>query len=1177
MISTEGRRRHALCIGVNAYPLLGKFQQLQGCVNDAKTVADLLQRRFGFPKKHVHLLLDEEATQQGIRNALGHLAGAVTTDDLVVVYFAGHGSQMTDREGDEPDGLDETIMPHDSGRRDHPNRDITDDEIHAWLQAVTAKTSYVTMLFDCCHSGTITRDPFGEQARYVEADTRPVEELPVSPIEGPVTRGLDRGPSGWLPMGDKFVLIAGCRDEELSYEYTQGEIPHGALTYFMTRELATSPSAMTYRQLFARVAPQVTALNGRQHPQMEGALDRVLFGVEEVVPLTGVRVAERSGTEVELAAGAAHGLTVGATWSVHAEGATDAKAPIGTLTITNVEAVTASATLTEEEEAGRVQANCWAVQEAVDQDLRLTVSVAGPAEVEEDLDALRKNVADSAFLVLTPDEADAEVRLYVVPARDEAAPPVPQLGTVATPLWVAVGRDGRLLAPPHAIDEPAALGTTVSNLNRICKYRRVLSIDDRSPDNPLAGKIEMVLHRKRPGSTWEEAVSDGTSGLAVFNAGQAGDKHAEGDRFGVTVTNHSERSVYISLLYLGCDYEVSTPLYPYTTGKQQPLEPGDTLSIGMAPKDPQFMLTFPERYPFAPEPGERAIEGLDTLKLFVTSQQADFSALAQGGMRSAAAGGPLEQLLTMASEGQSTRAFQVVRPEPQDAWTTVTQSYLLRKVLASTDLQAEGAATLGDVAIHTRGLAGRVRELAPPAARTRSVDDPPAQGAQRRGVQEALRAEHIAAAYGIGIQPDLQASRSADVAEPLIELEAPDPGPGQGQFVLYTDEAGVMSWHTALPAPPTRSLTQRRRYRLEQRVRPLPPDESDGDGQPGSRGLVGSFIRDKLLEVLVFPLVDPLIGKVGDYFAGRWEARKRPYRYRTFTPDNYQQYEASPVDADRWASLQQGRALLLVHGTFSQAHTGFGGFAPATVAALHKRYGGRVFAFDHFTLSDDPVQNIDWFVRHLPEAADLDLDIICHSRGGLVSRVLAERQSAVSLGSRTVRVGKIVFVASPNAGTALADPDHMGDLVDAYTNLFSLIPDNPVTEVLEGVVTVVKQMAVGALGGLDGLRAMQPTGDFLQQLNGHAGAVETRYFALGANYEPTQHGLRDYAKNWLMDAVFGQENDLVVPTSSVYEVPGVSRFAVEERTLFSTRDGIAHSGFFGNATACNEIMRWLSS
>ena len=54
------------------------------------------------------------------------LAAAASKDDVVFVYFAGHGSQVRNSKSDEPDLLDESIVPADS-RRGAP--DIRDKEL----------------------------------------------------------------------------------------------------------------------------------------------------------------------------------------------------------------------------------------------------------------------------------------------------------------------------------------------------------------------------------------------------------------------------------------------------------------------------------------------------------------------------------------------------------------------------------------------------------------------------------------------------------------------------------------------------------------------------------------------------------------------------------------------------------------------------------------------------------------------------------------------------------------------------------------------------------------------------------------------------------------------------------------------------------------------------------------
>src|SRR4051812_43034881 len=147
----------ALLIGINTYPHF-KDRQLSGCVNDIEIMKGALVRRFGFQEERIRTLRDQEATREAILSALEDLVRQVGENENVLVHFSGHGSQKPDGpENDEPDGYDETLVPCDSGRAPYPNRDITDDEIHDWLERLMKKTPYVTLIIDCCNSGTIHR------------------------------------------------------------------------------------------------------------------------------------------------------------------------------------------------------------------------------------------------------------------------------------------------------------------------------------------------------------------------------------------------------------------------------------------------------------------------------------------------------------------------------------------------------------------------------------------------------------------------------------------------------------------------------------------------------------------------------------------------------------------------------------------------------------------------------------------------------------------------------------------------------------------------------------------------------------------------------------------------------------------------------------------------------------
>ncbi len=262
------------------------------------------------------------------------------------------------------------------------------------------------------------------------------------------------------------------------------------------------------------------------------------------------------------------------------------------------------------------------------------------------------------------------------------------------------------------------------------------------------------------------------------------------------------------------------------------------------------------------------------------------------------------------------------------------------------------------------------------------------------------------------------------------------------------------------------------------------------------------------------------------------------------------------------------------HGTFSRGDVAFRSLAPATVAELCRRYDDRVFALNHFTLSHDPQRNLHWFLEQVPDGTRLELDVVCHSRGGLVARLLAERQSDLPLGRRQMNVRRVVFVAAPNAGTVLTDADHMTAFVDTYTNLLQFYPSSRTVDVVDCLITVLKQLAVDTLKGLEGLTSMNPHGACLAAVNqGVAGG--TQYFALAANFEPSDPGFKLFVAKHLMGRIFEGPNDLVVPTTGVYDANGSGYFPIGQRHLFEGDDAVHHGNFFENATTQAKLLEWL--
>lgn len=423
----------------------------------------------------------------------------------------------------------------------------------------------------------------------------------------------------------------------------------------------------------------------------------------------------------------------------------------------------------------------------------------------------------------------------------------------------------------------------------------------------------------------------------------------------------------------------------------------------------------------------------------------------------------------------------------------------------------------------------------------------------------------------------VQPLRSADNRQDVIELLVPTPAEGKDQVVMSVDEYGVVTWHLPVAAPAAApgaasrgGAGAKQTFLIPATRTPPPAVAAPGGAQRGVIGIVGR----KLLKVLVYPITDPILGLIGEKFAEHWEEKNRPYGLRSFTPENFRDRNGPPLTAEDFKRLGEGRALLFIHGTFSTAHGAFCGIGDDVMRELHQRYKRRVFAFNHFTLSHDPKRNAKWFVDNLPQGAKLEVDIVCHSRGGLVARSL-------DTGNSSITVKRVVFAGVPNAGTLLAQPDHMVKMIDRLTTATNLFPTGPVTEFLEGLITAVKVLGHAGLRGLGGLAAMDPKGDFIRTLNQPAQANAVAY-AIAADYEPTDAGMKALVIGTVADAIMDRvfekaANDLVVPQLGVFEKNGGSAFPIPQAQVMKIdKDkGVMHTTIFNYEPAQKQLLQWL--
>lgn len=359
-------RTYALLVGVTDYPNLPTSMWLKGPANDVALMIDVLKRApFSVAASDITRLAGWPAepasrpTHFNIERAFKRLEQTVTSNDRVVVFMAGHGSQQPaddDPDDDEPDGMDEIFLPADAGKWDGRvgavQNAIVDDDIRRWLTAIRNKGAFVWLLFDSCQSGTMARGTNAERDRRVTPD-----ELSVPAAAFRKTRGssgtTDTQLFGLSDKAGGIVAMYAAQPRETTPEKrlpNAGSPWHGLFTYTLARVIEDSRSPLTYRELAERVIARYRA-EGRPvpNPMFEGgAVDRTLLDQRIWPDRPDILLESDGGTgEWTLRAGAIQGLTRDSILEVFPPaGTADADTAIGYVKVLSIEATSAKAEAT---------------------------------------------------------------------------------------------------------------------------------------------------------------------------------------------------------------------------------------------------------------------------------------------------------------------------------------------------------------------------------------------------------------------------------------------------------------------------------------------------------------------------------------------------------------------------------------------------------------------------------------------------------------------------------------------------------------------------------------------------------------------------------------------------------------------------------------------------------------
>jgi hypothetical protein len=202
--------KRALVIGIGDYEHAASLAPTT--YNDAKAVADLLQKQFGFPTESIVLMTDAPDTPDKLRPTFIHLKSAISTllngineKSEVVIYFSGHGTRADNHDW---------LVPLDGLPAEVETTCINYDDFRSRLE--TKVPARALLIVDACRN---------------------------------LSGGKDAGSSGFGAgkglTGPQFAELLSCRPKEISQVGKKEDFQESVFTHFLLEGLQGAPEAQS--------------------------------------------------------------------------------------------------------------------------------------------------------------------------------------------------------------------------------------------------------------------------------------------------------------------------------------------------------------------------------------------------------------------------------------------------------------------------------------------------------------------------------------------------------------------------------------------------------------------------------------------------------------------------------------------------------------------------------------------------------------------------------------------------------------------------------------------------------------------------------------------------------------------------------------------------------------------
>lgn len=251
--TNTGIVKKALLIGIN---YTGTENELRGCINDSHDLKNFLVENKYFDESEITMVNDTLDDAKHLYpskiniiyqfNELVKFADE-NKDKNVFIYvsYSGHGSYITDLNGDETDGRDEVLCPIDC----MTNGFIVDDDIKKMLVDKLSSNVKLVFMSDSCHSGTVL------DLKYLYKFDQNNTIITDKKIKD---------------SNCDVILISGCRDNQTSAD---AYVPDKSNNYLYQGAMTASfikvfNDEISYKDLITKMRAWLTEMKFSQVPQL---------------------------------------------------------------------------------------------------------------------------------------------------------------------------------------------------------------------------------------------------------------------------------------------------------------------------------------------------------------------------------------------------------------------------------------------------------------------------------------------------------------------------------------------------------------------------------------------------------------------------------------------------------------------------------------------------------------------------------------------------------------------------------------------------------------------------------------------------------------------------------------------------------------------------------------------